>query len=48
MTGREILEVLRRLIGGDGRTRTVLMVTHNAAAAEYGDRTVLLHDGRLQ
>ncbi|MCZ6545749.1 MAG: ABC transporter ATP-binding protein [Planctomycetota bacterium] len=48
VTGREILEVLRRLIGGDGRRRTVLMATHNAAAAEYGDRTLLLRDGRLQ
>jgi ABC-type lipoprotein export system ATPase subunit len=43
--GRQILEILRS-VPAPGR-RTVVMVTHDPQAAHYGDRLVLLHDGRV-
>ncbi len=42
---KEILTLLRGL-PEDGR-RSVVMVTHDAAAAEYGDRLVSIQDGRV-
>ncbi|MFC8102626.1 ABC transporter ATP-binding protein [Streptomyces sp. NPDC057363] len=42
---RMVLRLLRELV--DGRGQTVVMVTHDPAAAAYADRVVLLADGRL-
>ena len=44
-TGRGVLELLRDLVDRD--RRTVVMVTHDPAAATYADRVVLLADGRI-
>jgi len=44
--GREILDAFRDLVDRDGRT--VLLVTHDAGAAERADRVRWLRDGRLQ
>jgi putative ABC transport system ATP-binding protein len=43
-SGREVLRVLRELNRAEGRT--ILMVTHDAAAAAVADRVVFLRDGR--
>ena len=43
---REILELLRGL-PEDGR-RSVVMVTHDPAAAGYGDRVVTIRDGVVE
>src|SRR3954454_18361313 len=40
-------EVLRLLRAGGGEGRAVVMVTHEAAAAEIADRVLTLRDGRL-
>jgi putative ABC transport system ATP-binding protein len=44
--GREVLELLREL----GREREVaaVIVSHDPMAAEYADRVLALHDGRLE
>ena len=42
--GREILKILRRMSDGG---LTVVMVTHDPAAAAVADRVVFLRDGRL-
>ncbi len=42
--GQEVLELLRAAVERDGRS--VILVTHDPQAAAYGDRTVLLRDGR--
>lgn len=44
-TGRLILDLLRTLNESDGVT--IVMVTHNAFAATYGDRTLELQDGQI-
>ncbi|PWJ53148.1 putative ABC transport system ATP-binding protein [Quadrisphaera granulorum] len=44
-SGAEVLEFLRRSVRELGRT--VVMVTHDAVAASYADRVVLLADGAL-
>ena len=44
-TGQTVLDLLRRL--NRERSLTVVMVTHSAFAATYGDRTVELRDGRI-
>ncbi|GAA3242248.1 ABC transporter ATP-binding protein [Nonomuraea helvata] len=44
-SGRKILELLRRLVEEVGQT--VLMVTHDPAAASYADAVLLLADGRI-
>jgi putative ABC transport system ATP-binding protein len=44
-TGQLVLDLLRRLNIDDHVT--IVMVTHNAFAATYGDRTVELRDGRI-
>jgi putative ABC transport system ATP-binding protein len=44
-TGRGVLALLRELVDGHGHT--VVMVTHDPAAATYADRVVLLADGRI-
>ncbi len=44
-TGQTVLDLLRRL--NRERRLTVVMVTHSAFAATYGDRTVELRDGRI-
>jgi putative ABC transport system ATP-binding protein len=44
-SGAEVLSFLRRSVRELGRT--VVMVTHDAAAAAYADRVVLLADGRI-
>ncbi|MFF5423887.1 MULTISPECIES: ABC transporter ATP-binding protein [unclassified Streptomyces] len=42
---REVLDLLRALVDGDGQT--VVMVTHDPVAAARADRVVLLVDGRV-
>jgi putative ABC transport system ATP-binding protein len=44
-SGREILRVLRRLVDETGHT--IVMVTHDPAAAAVADRVVFLRDGRI-
>jgi putative ABC transport system ATP-binding protein len=44
-TGRQILQLVQRL-NRDGRT--VVMVTHNASAAQIADRVVTVVDGQIQ
>jgi putative ABC transport system ATP-binding protein len=44
-TGGLVLDLLRTLCESAGVT--VVIVTHNAQAAGFGDRTLLLHDGRI-
>jgi putative ABC transport system ATP-binding protein len=44
-TGRDVLALLRGVVDGDGHT--VVMVTHDPAAAAHADRVILLADGRL-
>jgi putative ABC transport system ATP-binding protein len=44
-TGRDVLDLLREVVDGDGHT--VVMVTHDPVAASYADRVVLLADGQL-
>jgi putative ABC transport system ATP-binding protein len=44
-TGREVLGLLRKVVDEDGHT--VVMVTHDPAAATYADRVILLADGRV-
>jgi putative ABC transport system ATP-binding protein len=44
-SGREILKLLRRMSSEDGLT--VVMVTHDPAAAAVADRVVFLRDGRV-
>jgi putative ABC transport system ATP-binding protein len=44
-TGQRILDLLAALSRGD--RVTVVMVTHNVAAAMYGDRTLEMQDGRI-
>jgi putative ABC transport system ATP-binding protein len=41
----EVLELLRRAVDDYGQT--VVMVTHDAGAASYADRLVVLDDGRI-
>ena len=42
-TGREVLALLREVVDEDGHT--VVMVTHDPAAAAHADRVILLADG---
>ncbi len=44
-TGNEVLQLLRD--GVDRQGWTVVMVTHDPTAAQYGDRIVFLRDGRV-
>jgi putative ABC transport system ATP-binding protein len=44
-SGREVLRVLRELNEDEGHT--VVMVTHDAAAAAAADRVIFLRDGKL-
>jgi putative ABC transport system ATP-binding protein len=44
-TGRGVLALLREVVDRDGHT--VVMVTHDPAAAAHADRVILLADGRL-
>lgn len=44
-TGAEVLSLLRRSVDEWGQT--VVVVTHDAGAAAYGDRVILLADGRI-
>jgi putative ABC transport system ATP-binding protein len=44
-TGHDVLGLLREVVDRDGHT--VVMVTHDPAAAAYADRVILLADGRL-
>jgi len=45
VAGAEVLALLRTSVTQWGQT--VIMVTHDAVAAAYSDRVVLLGDGRL-
>ena len=42
-TGERLMALFRRLVDED--QQTLIMVTHDAAVAEYADRVVHLHDG---
>ena len=44
-TGRGVLALLREVVDADGHT--VVMVTHDPAAAAYADSVILLADGRI-
>jgi putative ABC transport system ATP-binding protein len=44
-TGRQVLELLRRLV--DTMGQTVFMVTHDPVAASWADKVVFLADGQL-
>ena len=44
-TGRDVLALLRQVVDQEGHT--VVMVTHDPAAAAFADRVILLADGRL-
>jgi putative ABC transport system ATP-binding protein len=44
-SGREVLQILRDLAGSGGHT--IVMVTHDPAAAAVADRIVFLRDGRV-
>jgi putative ABC transport system ATP-binding protein len=44
-TGHEVLDFLRRSVRE--MDQTIVMVTHDPAAASYADRVVLLADGRV-
>src|SRR3954465_13502192 len=44
-TGRDVLTLLRELVDNEGQT--VVMVTHDPAAATYADRVILLADGQI-
>jgi putative ABC transport system ATP-binding protein len=44
-TGHDVLALLREIVDQD--RRTVVMVTHDPAAAAWADRVILLADGRL-
>jgi putative ABC transport system ATP-binding protein len=44
-TGRGVLALLRELVDQDGHT--VVMVTHDPAAATHADRVILLADGQI-
>lgn len=44
-TGRQVLELIRSTVDGDGLT--VVMVTHDPVAASYADSVLFLEDGRV-
>src|SRR6476619_248237 len=44
-TGRDVLTLLREIVDADGGT--VVMVTHDPAAAAHADSVILLADGRI-
>ena len=44
-SGQEVLQLLRTAV--DQLKETVIMVTHDAAAASVADRVVFLSDGRI-
>jgi putative ABC transport system ATP-binding protein len=45
-TGAVILSLLRQINKEEGCT--IVMVTHSQEASGYGDRTILLRDGRIE
>jgi putative ABC transport system ATP-binding protein len=44
-SARQVLDLLRQLVNGFGQT--VVMVTHDAAAAAHADRALVMADGRI-
>ena len=44
-TGKEIMELLKRI--NRERGKTILQVTHSQEAATYGDRTIMVRDGKV-
>ncbi len=44
-TGRQVLGILREL--AHAQSRTVLIVTHDARAADFADRTIYMKDGSV-
>lgn len=46
VTSREVLELLKRI--NKNHNTTIVMVTHDNSAAEYGDRIIKISDGRWQ
>ncbi len=47
-TGRDILDLLRAVARDPASPRTVVLVTHDPAAAAVADRRLSLRDGRLE
>lgn len=45
VTGREIMSLFRRV--NQERNKTIIQVTHSEEAAQYGNRTIKLRDGRI-
>ncbi len=45
VTGREIMALFRRV--NQERNKTIIQVTHSEEAAQYGNRTIKLRDGRI-
>ncbi len=45
-SGENVLSLLRELVRE--RQQTILMVTHDPRAAQYGSRTLILQDGRME
>ncbi len=45
-TGGELLDALWRSCDTDGQT--IVLVTHDARAAAYADRVLVIHDGRIR
>ena len=46
VTATEILELLRSV--HQGKAPTIVMVTHDPRAAEFGDRVIRLRDGKIE
>jgi putative ABC transport system ATP-binding protein len=45
LRGEEVLELLKRAT--EQQNRAVMLVTHDNRAAAYGDRIIVLNDGRI-
>lgn len=45
VTGTEIMELFRKI--NKEKKKTIIQVTHSESAAEYGNRTIRLKDGRI-
>jgi putative ABC transport system ATP-binding protein len=45
VTGTEIMELFKRI--NIEKNKTIIQVTHSESAAQYGNRTIRLKDGRI-
>ena len=46
-TGKQILEIFKELHNSKLR-KTIIMITHDMAVAEYADRKIIIKDGRVE